>query len=172
MTTYKEYKSRVIKTDDFRTVVSDARTEYEISPSGNLAEYVRTDIPFNLEREYLDTLIDECRFDEAKRVLENLKLAYTHPQQHNLIEQYEYRLNLVVRMEKTIQERLGEAKKEFNQHTIFIVSIIVGVITIFGTANNAFQINDFSTAKWTFGVISLTLICFITLMFVVNKFTK
>jgi uncharacterized membrane protein len=75
-------------------------------------------------------------------------------------------------MEKMIELKVQKVEKDFNHHTIFITSIIVGVITIFGTANNAFRIDNFSTAKWTFGVISATLISFTAIVFWINKFTK
>jgi hypothetical protein len=172
MIAFKEYKSRVVKTDDYIKVIEEARAEQKILASGTLTDYEADYIPFNLEREHFDALIDELRFDEARRALDRMKASYTSDDQHNFIEQYEYRLNLVIKMEKTIQERLIKAEKDFNQHTIFIVSIVVGIVTIFGTANNVFNTSNLSDAILTFKTISFTLVIFIATMFLVNKITK
>ncbi|MEK7082915.1 MAG: hypothetical protein AAB972_01985 [Patescibacteria group bacterium] len=98
-----------------------------------------------------------------------MKLSYTNELGHNLIESYEYRLDLVEKTKKLVKDELEEAKKEFDRHTTILISVIVGVITILGTANQAFRAENFSQALWTFVAISLSVIF---LVFIVIRFNN
>jgi uncharacterized membrane protein len=77
---------------------------------------------------------------------------------HNLIEANEYRLSLIEKTHRLLNQQLAEAKKEFNQHSLFVITVIAGVITIFGTANQAFTVSNFDQAIQTFFSISAAVI--------------
>ena len=176
MTTYLEYKSRIVKSEDYKKVVEDARTEYVIKAEYPPHVYTRIEIPFNLEREYFDSLVDESRFMEAQRIINRMRLTYTDADLQNLIEQYEYRLHMTLKAEKMLQERLTKAEGDFRDHTFIILSVVVGVITIFGTANQSFVLENFDNSLRTFKTISGAIILLIAITFVANiamkKYTK
>ena len=172
MTTFHEYKSRVIKTNDYPQVIKEARAEHGVILSDALPVFSGNEIPLNLEREYFDLLIDENRLEEGKRIIDRMKYSYTTADFLNLIEQYEYRLLMVVKTEELIHKKLQEAKRDFNQHTILIISVVVGVITIFGSANQIFRASDIREAILTFCTISGILILFVISAFVASKYSK
>ncbi len=169
MTTFLEFKQKIRKIDDYPAVIDLARIEYNVNVSETAVVYLGTDIPLNLEREYFDHLLEVERFSEARIVIENLKSSYTGAEAHNLIEQYEYRLHTVQWASKMFQEKLQAAKVEFSQHTILIISIVVGTITIFGAANNIFKAKNIEEAIITFLTISLTIIFLVWVAFTVSK---
>ena len=171
-TPYNDLKSRISSINDYPAVIQIARTEANITSLNNTYVYTGEEIPFNLEREYFDLLLDEGRVKEAKIVLDRMKSSYKTGVWQNLIEGYEYRLSLIEKTNKLVIEKLAKAETDFNQHTLYILTITVGVITIFGTANQAFHVNDFNEAVFTFKTISFTVIVLVLLASAVNSLLK
>ncbi len=127
-------------------------------------------IPFNLEREYLDLLIDQKRYNEAKELLKKMRVSYTDTEFQNFIESYEYRLIGILHLEDQLSIKINEAKKEFNQHTLTLVTIIVGLITIFGTANNNLSSGNLKEGLINFFVVVVPLCLIIALtLILINK---
>lgn len=158
MKTFEEYKASVVETDDYKEVIEEARKEHNISVDADASlPYKDTDIPFNLEREYFDLLIDERRLEDAKRILDRMKASYMDEAAHNFIESFEYRLTMTTKTDNLMQEKLNEAKREFNQHTITLLSVVVGVITIFGVANQTLRADNFQDGLLTFIAIVLAI---------------
>lgn len=167
MTSYKEFKASVVNIEDLKRAVEKARLEYGVTTSFTPPEYLSFDVPFNLEQEYFDLLMSNENYAEAKNVLDRMKHSYDLGY-HNLIEAMEYRMNTLLKVENSLNKSLIEAKKEFNQHSITLVSIVVGIITIFGTANQTFKVDSFSEGISTFLVISLVLIALIAVALITN----
>ena len=171
MTTFEEYKSQVTKTDDYEATIKAARTEYGVT-IGPRSQYIDSDIPLNLEREYFDALLDENRMADARRLLDRMKVSYRNSMAGNIIEQYEYRLLVIEKTRTLMEKEIEKAKKEFDHHTLLIISIVVGVTTIFGTANNVIRAETFDQALNTFLGISFSMIFLICGVFVLGASTK
>jgi len=172
MKNFKDYKSEIINGSPIKQVVDDARNDYSITIKLNHQEedqYSGAYVPFNLERIYVDELIDKYEYEEASKILNRMRFSYTDTDQQNFIEVYEYHLKSIKQSEETIKNQIREAKKEFNAHTITLVSIIVGIITIFGTANKTLEAKNFQEAFLSFFVISFTIIFLIFMVSEINK---
>lgn len=127
-------------------------------------------IPFNLEREYLDLLIEQKRYNETRELLKKMRVSYTDTEFQNFIESHEYRLISILHLEEQLSVKINEAKKEFNQHTLTLVTIIVGLITIFGTANNNLSSTNIYEGLINFFVVVVPLSLIIALTLVlINK---
>lgn len=168
--TYKEYKASVVEIDDYKAVIEEARKKHNITiDADGPRPYTHIDIPFNLEREYFDLLIDQGRIEDAKRVLDRMKVSYTDRDSHNFLESFEYRLHMTTKTEKLMQERLAEAKREFNQHTIILLSIVVGIITIFGVASQSLYAGNFNEGLITFVVIITAIVVLVLASLAFNR---
>ena len=98
-----------------------------------------------------------------------MRFSYTESDEQNFIEAYEYHLKSILQSEKIITQQIDEAKKEFNRHTVTLMSIIVGVITIFGTAKETLTAGNFKEGFLNFFVISFTIIFLIFMISEINK---
>lgn len=169
--TYDEYLKLVLEGKSLKEVVSLARDEYMVPLNLSIKEsdnYIGQNVPFNLERIYVDELIDKKHYDSAKEILRRMRYSYPDPAFQNFIEVYEYHLKSIIQSEKAIKDSIIEAKKEFNQHTITLVSIIVGVITIFGSANAVFTEHSYPEMFFTFITIVASIIAVIWLATCLN----
>jgi len=164
------YKNKITSGKTPLEVINEVREDYNINTdfSFNL-EYQFSDIPFNIEQEYLMSLIDEKKYNDAKKLIEDMKHTYRNANYLNFIEVYEYHLNAVMHAEKSIKDSIIEAKKDFNQHTITIVTVIVGVVTLLGTANQAFTVSNFNEGMKTFWSITAAVILVIIITFALNN---
>lgn len=166
---FKEYRSEIVSIDDYPPVIESARKEYNVT-LGTPLTFQHEDIPLNLEREFYDALLEADRVEEAKNVLERMRISYTNDISHNIIESYEYRLRTIELIKKLTKDELAAAKKDFNQHTITIVSIIVGVITILGAANQVFPSMNPPDALGTFFAICLSIITLVFVALALNSY--
>ncbi len=174
---YVEYSSLKIEGKTLKDVVLLAREEHKVSVNLILKnesdKYFGHWIPFNLEREYVDELIDNKNYDEARNILKRMRYSYPDTDFQNFIESYEYHLKSIIQSEKIIKESIIEAKKEFNQHTITLIGIIVGVITIFGSANIVIENKSYVEMFLTFITIVISVITVIVITTLLNiKFPK
>lgn len=150
-TSYMEYNSRILKIEDFPKVINEARNEYKISVlEDKINKWEDIEIPLNLERKYIDNLLEIKDFDTAKRILERMKISYTGGEMENLLESYEYRLQLIEKMEKLFKSESIKLKQELNQHNITTISIIAGIVVIFGVANQTLISKNFNEGLITF----------------------
>lgn len=175
MKSYKEYASEIVDGVSLKEIVNNARKDYSIQINLDHKEedgYDQEDVPFNLERIYVDELIDKRDYTSASKILTRMRKSYTDPHHQNFIELYEYHLKAIHQSSKITEEHIIEAKKEFNEHTIMLVSVIVGVITIFGTATETLKAKNFEEAFYTFLAISGTIIFLIFTIFEINKKVK
>jgi SMC interacting uncharacterized protein involved in chromosome segregation len=168
MKSYNEYKYSIVTFEDLKKAVEEARAEYSVQNNISSPDYTGIDIPFNLEQEYFDRLIESKKYTEAENLLEKMKHSY-NLNYHNFMESMEYRMKTFVKTDELIKDALTEAKKEFNQQTITLISIIVGIITIFGTANQVFKVNSFSEGIATFLVICSSLIATVATALIANS---
>ncbi len=171
---YKDYESKIFNKESFKEQINFARSEAKIE-LGVFDESELYDglwIPFNLERKYIDYLIERKEYEEAREILIRMKQSYTKGEFSNFIEIYEYRLNSIIHTNKNIEEEIVLAKREFNNHTILILSVIVGVITIFGTANNTLFSPNYLDGLSSFLAITASIILLICLAFYVNNKSK
>lgn len=169
--TYNEYLSLKIEGKPLEEIVSLARNEsgVQINPDAKESDlWQEMDIPFNLERQYVDELIDNKQYDEANKILSRMRCSYVNPASQNFIELYEYHLKSIVQSEKAIKDSIIEAKKEFNQHTITLVSIIVGVITIFASANTIFVEHSYDEMFRTFVTVVVSIVAVIWIVTALN----
>jgi len=170
MTTYKEAKSKIYNEESFKEQIEITRKENNVKlGSAKKSEYLYQWIPFNLEREFIDFLIENKRYKEAKENLEKMKLSYDTVEFENFIESYEYRLNNIEHSNKNIQEQVLLAKQEFNNHTTLIISVIIGIITIFGVANNQLDSNSFTEGIANFSIIVLSIMILVFFAFYFNN---
>lgn len=150
-----------------------SKNEYGVAVDVNYSEdsIIRGSwIPFNLERKYLDILIDESRYREAVEVIKVMRASYITPEFQNFIESYEYRIQSILHSNKNIQEGVQNAKKEFNQHTITLITVIVGLVTIFSTASSTLKATSFLEAVYTFFAISIPLeIVILSILYILNR---
>lgn len=170
--TYKEYLRLRHEGKTMEEIITLARSEYYIKIGDEIPEsdlYTGIDIPFNLEREYVNYFIDKKQYDKAEEVLQRMRCSYSGPIWQNFIEMYEYHLKSIVQSEKAIKDSIVEAKKEFNQHTITLVSVIVGVITIFGSANTIFVEHTYDEMFRTFLTIVISIIAVIWIVTALNS---
>ncbi len=166
---YEDYLKLKIEGRKMGEIVNEARHEYLIEINPLYKEtYVYKDIPFNLERMYLDELIEERNFLEAEKVLKRMRCSYPDVFYQNTIESFEYHLRSIIQSERMIQNSISEAKKEFNQHTITLVSIVVGIITIFGSANAIFEVDSYKIMLLTFITIVASIIAVIMTVTIIN----
>lgn len=169
--TYKEYLRLKHEGKTMEEIITLARSEYGIKIGDEIPEsdlYVGIDIPFNLDREYANYFIDKKQYDNAEEILQRMRCSYTGATRQNFIEMYEYHLKSIVQSEKAIKDSIVEAKKEFNQHTITLVSVIVGVITIFGSANTIFVEHTYDEMFLTFLTIVVSIIAVIWIVTALN----
>ena len=102
-----------------------------------------------------------------------MRHSYLDPNFQNFIEQFEYHLKSIVESEKVIKESINDAKREFNQYTITLISIIVGIITIFGTASTVFKVSSYVQMFLTFVTVVISVIAVIMVVTLINlKFPK
>lgn len=165
---YDEHKSLISDVSHYPERIKVAREQAGIQMSQTEYIYKNDEIPFNLEREYFDLLIDEGKLTEARLVLERMKKSYK-PVWENLIEGYEYRMHLVEKTNELIREKLIKAEKEFNHHTILIISITVGVVTIFSTATETLTASNLKEGLISFGAICSALIFLVVVVTCFNK---
>lgn len=165
------YKSRIKAGDDPVIVIQKCREDYELAPdfSAEPFKFTGTSIPFNIEREHVICLIEEKKYKEATEFLENMRKTYRHPEFLNFIEIFEYHLHATKYSEINIRSAIEEAKKEFNQHTITIVTVIVGVIALLATANQQFTVTNFNDGLKTFWSITGAIILIIIFAFGLNN---
>jgi hypothetical protein len=174
---YDDYINFKVEGKSTEEVVSLARADYHITtqtPPRDSEVYGKSPwVPFNLERLYVDELIDEKQYQKARDILKRMRCSYFTPDFQNFIEFYEYHLLSVVQSEKAIIESIKEAKREFNQHTTTLVSIIVGIITIFGTANMVYRVQSYVEMFLTFITIVLSIVgVILTVAFLNAQFPK
>lgn len=168
---YIYYKNKILSGIPYEDVIKEVKEEYNLSPDFSFKiKYKFLDIPFNLEREYVTSLIESGLFEKARKTLENMKMTYKDVNYQNFIENYEYHLGAVKNAEDRVKKSLIEAKKEFNNHTITLTGILVGVITILGAANQSFKSSNYSEGMNTFFSISLAIIFLIIVAFLANSF--
>lgn len=170
--TYKGYLGLRHEGKTMEEIITLARGEYGIKIGDEISEadlYTGTDIPFNLEREYVNYFIDKKQYDKAEEILQRMRCSYPDITRQNFIEGYEYHLKSIVKSEKAIKDSIIEAKKEFNQHTITLVSVIVGVITIFGSANTIFVEHTYDEMFRTFITIVISIIAVIWIVTALNS---
>ncbi len=150
-----------------------ARNEWGVAVDpdykGEEALWVGFDVPFNLERLYLDELIQNNEYESASKLLSRMRHSYTSASQQNFIESYEYHLKSIKQSEAIIELSLNEAKKDFNQHTITLISVIVGIITLFGTASKTLEAKNFEESLYSFIAISGAVIFLIFMISEINK---
>lgn len=169
---YKEYKSKIYNQQTFIEQIEIARKENNITlksfdPSdSNFGPW----IPFNLEREYVDFLIENKKYHEAKETLIKMRNSYEGGSYQNFIEIYEYRLDAILHSNKNLKNEIIEAKKEFNQHAILIISMVVGIVTIFGAANVTIQKVDYNVALANFFAVVLAVGFLTFIAFFANSF--
>ncbi len=170
-TSYIEYKSRIISLSNFPEVIDEARKEYKINILESKKEkWTNNEIPLNLEREYIDALLEIKDFDTAKRVLDRMKISYPGWEMENLLESYEYRFQLIEKTEKLFEFERLKLKQELNQHNLTTVSIIVGVITIFGVASQTLVARTFQEGVNTFFAIVFAIVFLTAVAFLTNNF--
>ena len=163
---YSYYKNKINAGESAPSVIDEARTDYGMITDYSFnIEHIGYYIPFNLEREYVITLIESKKYSEARKHLENMRRTYKNAQEWNFIEIFEYHLRAAEHAEKSVLDAIEQAKKEFNQHTITIVTVVVGVITLLGTANQAFRVKDFTEGLITFLSITAAIIAVIVVAF-------
>lgn len=156
-------------------VIQQSREDYNLAPdfSAEPFKFSGESIPFNIEREYVIQLVEEKKYREARNFLENMRKTYRDWEYLNFIEIFEYHLHAAIHADENIKRAIEEAKKEFNNHTITIVSVVVGVITLLGAANQAFRVDNFEQGINTFFSITLAVLAVIITTFVLNnKFNK
>jgi len=172
MNKYKDYKIKIFDDKSFCEQIEKARIDTNV----NFVSKDFTDdlsgamIPFNLEREYVDFLILNKRYKEAEGVLLRMRNSYAHPELQNFIEIYEYRLDSILHGNRNLKDAILEAKKEFNQHTITVISFVVGVVTIFGAANITIQNTNYDVALNNFFAIVLAIVILTLVAFLANNF--
>lgn len=169
--TYKEYLRLRHDGMKMEEIITLARSDYGIKTGDEIPEadlYKGVDVPFNLEREYVNYFIDKKQYDKAEEVLQRMRCSYPDITRQNFIEGYEYHLKSIVKSEKAINDSIIEAKREFNQHTITLVSVIVGVITIFGSANTIFVEHTYDEMFRTFLTIVISIIAVIWIVTALN----
>ena len=153
--------------------INAARDEYSvvIDVDHDVDSIVTNDwIPFNLERMYLDLLIKERLYDDAMNLIKRMKLSYRGIEQSNFIEVYEYRLLDILHLDNDISIRIEGAKKEFNKYTLTLISVIVGLITIFGIAGSTLSVGNGVNPISIFFALSLPiLILVIATLHFINK---
>lgn len=165
------YQNKIRAGEDTKKVILEVRKDFGFSPdySFNPNTYVGIEIPLNLEREYLTNLIRDKKYKEAKEMIEEMKLVYRDDDHFNFIEVYEYHLIASLHADENIVLAIEEAKKEFNQHTITIVAVVVGVITLLGTANQVLVAKTFEDGLYTFVAVTVAILCVICVAFSANK---
>jgi len=171
-TSYKEYEARIIKITDFKDVIEEARKEYNVNVNVNIInrEWFGIEVPLNLERKYIDALLEVKDFDTARRVLGRMKISYQGGEIENLLESYEYRFQLIERMEKLFEFEKIKMKQELNQHNITTISIIAGIVVIFGVANQTLISKNFNDGLITF-ISIISAVCILMFgAFICNSF--
>lgn len=169
---YSYYKGKILSGEDPSCVIKKMREDFGKTTdfSFNIENVITgNDIPFNIEREHLTSLIESKEYKEARNFIEDMKRTYRDAHSSNFIEVYEYHLNAVLHAEKNTRRVIEEAKKEFNQHTITIVSVVVGVITLLGTANQAFTVKNLNEGLKTFWSIAAAVLILIIFAFALNN---
>ncbi len=168
------YQNQIISGIPEESVIIEARKDNGLSPDYSFLfpEFIRHEIPFNLEREFIIKLINEKKYTEAKALIEEMRLIYKSRDYLNFIEIFEYHLRAAIHADKTIELSIQEAKKEFNQHTITLVAIIVGVVTLLGTANQIFKVDNFQQGINTFFSITIAIVFLIIITFLMNSFLR
>lgn len=170
--TYDDYHKLIIEGKSLEDVVLIARSDYSVPLNLNIKEsdnYRGQEIPFNLERMYVDQFINKKEYDKAEKILHRMRCSYPDSWYQNFIEVYEYHLKSIVQSENAIKDSIIEAKKEFNQHTVTLVSIIVGVITIFGSANTIFVEHSYEEMFRTFITVVISIIAVIWIVTALNN---
>lgn len=171
---WKYYKNKISAGEPEKEVIKEARKDYgELVPDyGFDIEPKGQDIPFNLDREYLIRLIDSKKYKDAKELVEEMKRTYRSSLHWNFIETFEYHLRAAIHAHENVKTELVEAKKEFNQHTITIIAVVVGVITLLGTANETFTVSNFEEGLNTFFSITIAILAVISITFIMNGLFK
>ena len=170
---YIYYKNKINAGETPATVIAEARTDYALTTDyAYNIEYQGANIPFNLDREHIICLIENRKYSEARDFIENMRRTYRTHEHWNFIEIFEYHLRASIHAEKSVELAISEAKKEFNQHTITIVTVVVGVITLLGTANQAFTVDNFAQGIKTFWSITAAILLIIIFAFALNNGTK
>ncbi len=168
---FKEYTQKITSLDDYPKVIEQARIEYADAMKAAGRDYLGHEIPFNLDKAYFDALLATERFQDAKMRLANIRAVY--PQSlENIFEVMEYTLFLLEKNDAMIQKRLNAAEAEFQQRTVLIISIVVGVVAILGAANQAFHLTNFEDMVRTFVTISLTVITLVCAALFVSGLRK
>lgn len=174
--TYNEYMTMALNGAAMEEVVSLARTDYGVVTDLSVVPevlYSEDEIPFNLERKYVDELVDKGEYTKALSVLVRMKHSYKDVTWQNLIEGYEYHVKAIMKSNHIMRESMLEAKKEFNQHAITLLTIIVGIITIFGTANEVFHLHTYREMFITFMTMLFAIIAIILTASLINiRFPK
>jgi len=156
--------------------IKKSKSEYNVVAENRYCEDDHVSgvwIPFNLERKYVDILIEEKRYKEANDVLKEMRASYGNVEFHNFIEQYEYRLISIIHLDQEIKNQIIKAKESFNKHTVTLITVIVGLVTIFGAANNFLRATTFKEGLITFLSISAILLLTIGItLCIVNKDSK
>ncbi|MEY4747114.1 MAG: hypothetical protein RLZZ416_163 [Candidatus Parcubacteria bacterium] len=170
-TSYEEYRDRIITLHDYPTVIDEARREYEVATVQALP-VTGLDVPFLLEREYADALIDRGEAEMARRVIERMKLSYPIRTAQDLVRSLEYRLSTMqkidARITATLEQARREAREDMNQHTILLVALTAGIIAIFGAATAIFRASSYDEAWMTFMGVSFAVIMLVFVAFACN----
>lgn len=170
-TSYTEYKSRITSLHDYPATIEEARREYDVGLSVPLP-HMGIDIPFHLEAEYFNALLDRGEYEEAERTLYHLEASYPIHTAQNLVALYRYRLRIMRTLGVSIRGALDEAKREakddLNQHTILLVGLVAGIIVIFGAATAIFRAASYEEAWMTFIGISFAVIVLVFVAFACN----
>ena len=169
--TYECLRDQISSIEDYPLVIQKARNahkQYLVGETTHKVPYIKDETPFNLEREYFDLLLDEDRVKEARIILERMERTY-NVGWHNLLEQQRYRFKLVVETNYLVEKKIKEAEKEFNKHTLLVLSIVVGVITIFGSANQFLHASSYKEALMTFTAIIIAIALFISVVYIFNS---
>ncbi|MBP6866058.1 MAG: hypothetical protein KBC12_00770 [Candidatus Pacebacteria bacterium] len=168
--TWEYYNNKIKAGIPYNEVILEARKDFNISPDYSFKEIPINgqDIPFNLERENIIFLIEQKRYKEAKSSLEAMKRTYRTGEHWNFIEMYEYHLHAILVAEENIKLEISKTKGEFNQHTITLVTIIMGAITLLGSANQIFKVESFQEGLQTFFAIVISIMAIIILTFIMN----
>ncbi len=170
MSKFEYYKNKIKSGHSEYEVIKEARKDYNVIPDYSFKdiEYTGIVIPFNLEREYIIKLVEDRKYIEARNHLEEMRRTYRDAEFWNFIEIFEYHLHAAIQAEKNIKLAMEEAKKEFNQHTITIIAVVVGIITLFGTANQIFKVDNFNQGMNTFFSITIAVLATIIVTFAMN----